>query len=141
MMHRVVGAAALGESADCVAPGEALTACETPDLQAERWRHATIPIAAEGVGPRGIQVEGIPKHVGHYVLAQSRVMPRSLSVASCVGATICSTSPIASDPPVPANVQDVLLVDVTVTVPSAVVVPPLILLSVNAADAVALVLS
>ena len=44
-------------------------------------------------------------------------------------------------PPAPARVQDVLLVDVTVTVPSAVVVPPQILLSVNTALLVALVLS
>ena len=47
--------------------------------------------------------------------------------------TINKASPIASDPPAPARVTAVLLPAVVVIVPNAVVVPPLILLSVNTA--------
>ena len=48
----------------------------------------------------------------------------SLRDASCTaGATSCSVSPTASEPPAPASVADVLDALVTVTVPSAVVAP------------------
>src|SRR4051812_13962952 len=70
------------------------------------------------------------------------VIPRSASVASCeAGATTWSTSPTASEPPAPASVALVLLAEVTVTVPSDVVEPELILLTANTALAVALVVS
>src|SRR3954454_17426565 len=70
------------------------------------------------------------------------VIPMSASVASGeAGATICSTSPTASEPPAPLSVALVLLVLVTVTVPSAVVEPAEILFTVNTALAVVLVVS
>lgn len=68
-------------------------------------------------------------------------MEQSERVASCVGATICSVSPTASEPPAPARVAEVFDALVTVTEPSDVVLPALILFTVNAALLVVFVLS
>src|SRR4051812_42736809 len=68
------------------------------------------------------------------------VIPRSLREASAVpGAASCSTSPIARLPPAPESVTDVLDPVVLTIVPSAVVVPELILFSVKVVLAAALV--
>src|SRR4029077_6232720 len=62
-----------------------------------------VPIAGDHVRAQSVQVETVAKRPGHcQALIAKRVIPTSARAASWVGATTCSTSPIARLPPTPA---------------------------------------